>query len=399
LNLHRLQISDVPRILLIGYAVVLTLKGTAALQAGLLIGAFVFLIFENRESLKARGRESLWLIVPAIPLSAWVFATCFTWPSVPGAFDQPADSLDLWRRDIAQPMLALVCGFMAFREEKWRNRLFTALCLLILVLLVKSLLQFYLGELSFDRENNRYFHNKGTFSVRGFSRDNIFFSYILLLLTPGAIYLAFAGANRRSRLLGIAATIALCFLIFLNKRRGTWLAFLAEILILLAWMDRRILWTFLISMLLAAFAAYQFRPHWFIRDYDERLVSTHTSSRIQIMKDLPPLLAKRPLTGVGFGKEAVIKNYWQSIYQHAHNTFFNKALEVGFPGLGLWIAMIGMYGYRLWITGRGRLASQLAFALLIAFCVRNFFDDIWLSSIAELFWFTLGVLHPVRRES
>lgn len=400
--------TQIAQILLIAYSVVLTFRGTASLQSALLLSAFVLLLWERRISLKTSWLEARWLLGPLLIFSIWIFAICAFWrepellPWFPGdqSMSQPWFSLDQWRRDIGQPMIALLCGFWAFREETWKRRLFAAQAVLILVLVVQCLKQFHVGELIVDgpmRPDVNYWF-KGTLWVRGFSHDNIFFAYVLFLLTPGALWLVLERKPGWQGWLRIGILILLFYLIFLNKRRGTWAAVYVEVFLLAAWMGRRHLCVFLVATLLFGLTAYHLRPHWFIRDYDLE-PAPRVEGRLKINRDLAGLLDEHPWVGVGFGKDTVVKNYWRFIYQHAHNTFGNLALEVGWPGLAIWLLGLGVYAARFWKNRHNGWAEKIGLALLLGFCIRNFTDDIWISSVAELFWFLIGVFMPLKMKN
>lgn len=387
---HKLWYRRSAQALLAAYSIVLPVRGTASLQSALLIGACVVLLLERRHAPGELWREARWALAPLLLFSCWVFAVCGFWREPPlRSFDeaswamvQPWFSLDLWRRDLAQPMVALLCGWWAFRGEKARGALFTLQAGLILLLASKGAQQFVFGEV-LNGELCR-----GTLHVRGFSRDNIFFSYVLLLLSPAALWLV---AHWRGRRLSWVPICILLAMVFLNKRRGTWAAIYVEFLVLAAWAGRRHLLAFLVGSVLVGAVAVQARPHWFQRDYD-----TQRTGRISILKIYPSLALEAPIAGVGFGKEAVVKNYWHRIYQHAHNSFLNVALEVGWPGLLFWISALGAYGLRFWRKGARDPAARIGLAFFVAFCVRNLTDDVWISSNAELFWFQIGVLMPAR---
>ncbi len=389
-GLSRLSFRALAQALLAAYSVVLPFRGTAALQATLLITAFLVLLFESRNSLASLWKDARWALAPLLLFSCWVFAVCGFWrepllrsyDEASWAMVQPWFSLDLWRRDLAQPMLALLCGWWAFQGEKSRRTLFLLQAGLILVLAAKGIHQFVLGEIVDG------LRQRGTLQVRGFSRDNIFFSYVLLLLSPAALWLVMHWRGRRLSWVPILVLLAM---IFLNKRRGTWAAIYVEFLILAMWMGRRHLLVFVLGSALAGAVAFQVRPHWFQRDYDVK-----KSGRVTILKSYPSLAVEAPVTGVGFGKDTVVKNYWHRIYQHAHNSFLNVALEVGWPGLLFWISALGAYGLRFGREGTRDPAARIGLAFLVAFCVRNLTDDVWVSSNAELFWFQIGVLMPGR---
>jgi O-antigen ligase len=388
---HRIQIASA--VLLIAYSIVLPIRSTASLQAGLLISGFILAAWLRYRNAAHLAREALWVLKPLLLFSLWIFLICIFWKNPTGLaqdanIHQPWYSLNLWRRDIAQPMLALLAGFWVFRENDWKRRLFIVQGIFILVLGVKAYLQFHYGELV----NGSW--QVGTLFVRGFSRDNNWFGFVLLLLTPAAFWLVLDRPNGSRSLWRWAILLILFYIIFLNKRRGTWIAVYLELIFISAWLGRKILVMYLIASLSLLAIAHHVRPEWFHREYDRTEIS-----RLEIIVNAKDLILQHPWVGVGFGKDTVIKNYWMHIYQHTHNAFANIALAIGLPGLCFWIFCLAAYARRFWKARTCGWAEKLGFALLLAFCVRNFTDDIWTASNAELFWFTLGVLMPSKEST
>ncbi len=383
------SVRNLARVLLIGYAVVLPIRGTAALQSTLLLSGFMGLIVAEHgqwNRIWPYWRDSA---RPLILFSLWILMTCFFWkPPEYHEWDpaslsvkQPMFSLNLWRRDILQPMVALVCAAWGFRHMDWRRGLFLSQGVLLMALLMMALSQYFVGEFHGD------ILNFGTLQVRGLSRDNIFFSYVLFLLTPAAVWLVLNPKPGWANWFSWLMLLVLFFLIFLNKRRGTWMAVYVELLFIAWWLGRKYFVTFFLGSLIFLGSAVALRPQWFQRDYD-----TQQTGRIEIMKDVFPLIERHPWLGVGFGKDTVVKHYWHEIYQHAHNNFANVAIELGIPGLVLWLGVLGAYALRFWRNRDSGWGARLGFAFVIGFCVRNLTDDVWISSNAELFWLTTGVL-------
>ncbi|MDD2709583.1 MAG: O-antigen ligase family protein [Verrucomicrobiae bacterium] len=403
--------GDSARLLLIFYASSLFFKNTATLQAALLLSASILIFWDHRKNWRSTWTETRWVLGPLLVFSLWILLTSPFWREPPmnswdpNSWDmrQPWFSLNLWKRDLAQPMLAMCCGYWAFRDDPWRRRIFTGLAFVLAALLVKCLIQYYAGEVadlgrSVSPENPIV---KGTLWVRGFSRDNNAFSYILVLLTPAILWLVFYRPRGWRGWLAFAAALVLLYLLFINKRRGAWLAVYIELFILAFFMGRRQLAIFLIGTLIMTAAAYQVRPQWFVRDYDANATSEFekNSSRDLIFKNVTPLIRQHPWVGVGYGKDTVVKNYWHKIYQHTHNAYLNVLLASGIPGLLIWLAALGTYAWRFWRHRALDWTARIGLAFLIGFYVRNLTDDIWTASLAELFWFLAGVLIPSRPQN
>lgn len=382
-------------VLLAVYAVALTIKGTATLQAALLLTAAALLVAERWKKYDFARREALQVAWPLLVFSCWVLLTCPLWRDLPKeSVSQPGFGLNQWRRDILQPMLALLCGYWAFRHEASKRALYRVLAVWVGVLTAVAVHQYFIGREVVVMVEGYCVVDwyKGTLHMNGFSRDNIFFSYVLYLLTPGLAWLMLRGRTRKDRMLAIVALVLLGLLILMGKRRGTWLAVGFEIFLILLWTNRRWFFAFIVIILLLGAGAYHVRPLWFKRDYDTK----SKEGRVQIMSKVPELVLEHPWVGVGFGKDTVVKNYWSRIYQHAHNTFANMALSSGLPGAALWIAALAVYAQRFRRSTRSDSdwTARIGLAFLLGFCLRNFVDDVWISSVAELFWLQMGVFLP-----
>lgn len=395
-NKEQEKILNVATLVLVAYSIFLTVRGTASLQAGLLITGFILILLANRGSIPDLAAEAKWLLWPLIILSGWILVTAFFVHSVKGA-SQPWFSLRQWQRDLLQPMLGFFCGYIAFRSSDAKRKLFTTQAVFTSLISFLCIYQYVHGEYYHEERGDILY--VGTLYVRGLAHDNNFFSYVLILLFPGALWLMLTGdPKKRFTRAGLLNVLMILLLIFLNKRRAVWIAVYLDILVLAWWYSRKSLALILLATLLMGGVAYKLRPHWFVRQYDSKGY-TMKSSRLFIAEKVPELAREHPWIGVGFGKDAVVKNYWMRFFMHAHNTFVNVLLEIGFPGLLLFLFALGVYGSRLLGLDPGNISGRIGFLLLLGMCVRSMTDDIWLSSIAELFWFQLGVFMPFIRRN
>jgi O-antigen ligase len=115
-------------------------------------------------------------------------------------------------------------------------------------------------------------------------------------------------------------------------------------------------------------------------------------------------VARHPVTGVGYGRDAVSRSVsdWPRVDGtnrpgHPHNMFVATAMELGVPGAAIlvWLlASAGMVlarGARRAGPGPQRAAILIALAAFLGFLVRNQFDHIYHYGPAQLFWLLVGL--------
>lgn len=118
-----------------------------------------------------------------------------------------------------------------------------------------------------------------------------------------------------------------------------------------------------------------------------------------------------PFTGTGLGSFRAVapRLYPFPIFTdvgHAHNVFLQVALDVGLPGLVVYLALVGLMGiigWRVSLNRRHPLYLPLAIGLLanlIAFHIYGLLDTLALGSKTGLFfWLTLGLLTAMYQQS
>lgn len=114
-------------------------------------------------------------------------------------------------------------------------------------------------------------------------------------------------------------------------------------------------------------------------------------------------IAERPLGGVGFGRDLPHLVYikpaeWPPFwFAHAHNMFLNYALQLGIPGLMVFLFLLGTMGKEFWRCYRSNdketwLIGLAGLALLAAFISKNMTDDLFWRTDALFFWASTGIL-------
>lgn len=125
-------------------------------------------------------------------------------------------------------------------------------------------------------------------------------------------------------------------------------------------------------------------------------------SRMEVWRGAVHLIGERPLTGYGFGRGILrdalrdglqgSRNLW-----HAHNLFLDSVVQVGVPGLALFLLLLALIVREGWRAARsadhGTAACGIALLGIVAGMVmRNMSDTLLVRQNALLFWGAVGVL-------
>ena len=127
--------------------------------------------------------------------------------------------------------------------------------------------------------------------------------------------------------------------------------------------------------------------------------------RLQQWRRIVDRIETRPLTGAGFGREAMKKAYPDlvptveplTLLWHPHNVFLTYGVAMGFPGMLMLMLLFGALIARYARQLRGgseeqRLAAIAGIALVAGVVTRNLTNDLFLRDGALLFWALNGAL-------
>lgn len=243
-------------------------------------------------------------------------------------------------------------------------------------------------------------------------------SSALLLLVPCAAmtgwYLRETGAARWQRILPVFITLLFLVSSYYTLNRTIWLGLAVEALLIGAVLLRRkrlvedaplsvrnkavacTMAALVVSAGLALTLHVQAE-----RESTVDLTNPNRDSRIRVWRETTEWVARKPLTGYGFGRGMLreelraklgARNLW-----HAHNFFLDSALQTGVPGLLLFLLIVAVLiraGWRLaHAADPGVAACGMALLGVVAgMVVRNMTDTILVRQNALLFWGTVGVL-------
>jgi O-antigen ligase len=207
-------------------------------------------------------------------------------------------------------------------------------------------------------------------------------------------------------LLGFAAA-------YCTMNRTVWLGFLAELLLLaclltlrqrtpLPWNGRTTLMSGLVVVALVAAAAVALSA---VQAKRESVggKSLSTDTRLALWPEIVERIRERPLTGYGFGR-GLLRGPLQGEFRdldaflwHAHNIFLEQLLQLGLPGLALFLFLIATLLREGWRAARDasdfRAACGAALIAVIAgMLVRNMTDTLFVRQNSLLFWGVTGTL-------
>lgn len=110
-------------------------------------------------------------------------------------------------------------------------------------------------------------------------------------------------------------------------------------------------------------------------------------------------VAEQPWLGAGIGKwtssGAFIAQFGDPLLMHAHNTFLNRALETGLPGLAAFVYLLASVAIAFRRVARNANPDTAAIgaaglALVAGVVVKNLADDFFVRQSAFLFWALVG---------
>ncbi len=262
-----------------------------------------------------------------------------------------------------------------------------------------------------------------------FDQPNPYGGYLNLSL-PIALALALFGRDPRMRWVAGGASALMLFALDLSGSRGALLGLVAALVVLAAvgWrFERRALLALLIGVPLVAIAWF---THLIPARIEEKLLAQFRVNDVSLTAQLNDanystierlahwvaglhMFRAHPLLGVGAGNyDAAYQRYkvpgWDESLTHAHNYYINVAAETGALGL---LAFLAMVAVALWLAWRATRATDLrsaargalagvdgralaigCAAVIVALCVHNTTDDLFVHAMELQFALTLGLL-------
>ena len=126
-------------------------------------------------------------------------------------------------------------------------------------------------------------------------------------------------------------------------------------------------------------------------------------TRLALWPHILRQIAEQPLTGYGFGR-GLLRDYLEqqlggldTHLWHAHNIFLEALLQLGIPGLILFLWLLGATARQGWVCARDpdrRVAAcgMALLAVLVGMLIRNSTDSLFVRQSALLYWGVVGIL-------
>ncbi len=207
----------------------------------------------------------------------------------------------------------------------------------------------------------------------------------LIPLAAASAYLTYS----RATWLGMVCELALCFLVLGRHRlRNALLAVLAVLLLLGG---------------LFMVPGSSHGERWAKLFYEPETVGGTAGDLFSLWSHSIDELADHPWRGIGLGRHSFSKAFrefretHQPLLWHAHNMFFDLALQLGLQGLAAIIWVMASLVALLWPRSPpGRedalhLFGAATAIMVIGFAARNFFDDFFADDGSQLFWLLAGL--------
>ncbi len=242
------------------------------------------------------------------------------------------------------------------------------------------------------------------YRIRSLALDYNFFSNYLATAIPLLAVLTCRAWSVGLRLVASAAVAISLLCLLLTFSRAAWLG-VALAMGLLLFLTGKRLWAaslFALLVLAVAVASPYLRHEVTTVGAREAKVET-AASRLAVWKMGVEEVWKHPVTGIGYGRESFLKAYPGNPITrqdrgiiHTHNTFLEIALQLGLPGLALFVWTIGAAAAAFWrglqrSEGKERLLLVGLLAMMLAYFTRNAFDHMHVGASAHLFWLLVGL--------
>nr|WP_288465508.1 O-antigen ligase family protein [uncultured Pseudomonas sp.] len=189
------------------------------------------------------------------------------------------------------------------------------------------------------------------------------------------------------RVIWIALITLLVAFIALGQSRGAMLALGLAALSMPLWRGGRAAWAIaLATITLTAIGATLFAPYILERGF---------SYRPEIFVSSVQMIMENPLFGLGVGSDYRVYTYnFPDGFDHSHNAFTHAAIELGLPGLLLWIGLWLLAFRTAWLERAAWEGRLLLSTLLVSFVALQFdAASLWGSPRAEWFltWLPIGL--------
>lgn len=353
-------------------------------------------------SLAAATAIALWwwrrLSPPPVPAkAAFLFWAVVAMVSLTYAAD-PAYSLNEIKNEVGYSMMAFLAFFAATRDERrlqwWMLAVVvSAVAVSVWALVVRSQLGYW--------DDGRGHGGVGNFA-----------SLAVAVMPMTAVAWTLASRRWQRTFLALAALVILAAAYY-SRQRILWVALGVELvlaLVLLQWagrlrLSRTALVIAAVAIVAAAGALLSSAHESRLRAGDKIDASIDRDARLAHWSRIVSRIAEHPMTGAGFGREAMKRAYPDLIPDkppltmlwHPHNMFLTYGVGMGFPGIVALLALFVALGAAYWRHRAANhavahMAAVAGLAMLAGIVTRNMTNDFFLRDGALLFWSLNGAL-------
>jgi len=183
--------------------------------------------------------------------------------------------------------------------------------------------------------------------------------------------------QRAAQLGWVLALACLGAFVALSQSRGGVLALLITVVLAPLWFRDRHSRLFAVLALLATGLAF-----FFVYDV---ITQRGSSYRPEIFQAVLQMIGERPWTGLGLGAEYDVSTVGM-VFDHSHNMFTHVAIEIGLPGMLLWIAA-WLFTLGEIVRARDTLMGKILLALWVYSTLAMQFDAASISGTPRAEWF------------
>ncbi|MBF0526400.1 MAG: O-antigen ligase family protein [Deltaproteobacteria bacterium] len=365
-------------------AFILPFKDTTAVRNISLFSAIFFLIAfsiaERRPLVLPTGLE---LLIPAY--IGWAVISALTSPDTRLA-------LSKIRAEMIMGFLFLYVPFLAIRDRYQLRSVIYSILAVGFLLCATGIVEYILSPSR----------------IKSVTMDYNFLSSFLVMIFPLTLYHLVTQPKLIVKALSGLFLPAMFAANILTSCRAAWIAMVVQIVYFGLKIERKTLILFvlgagLIGTIFFPQVVERVRPMLEIKNYTGNEVTI--GRRLQRWSVAWEEMTKRPLLGVGFGRTQVypyfsrfnIKEKGQEEGQpHAHNTYLDFGMELGFPGLLLFLAVLAKILHTCYnslnkLTKKQNILLFCLILSIIGFLIRILFDDLLYNEIGLFFWFLTGI--------
>lgn len=326
--------------------------------------------------------------IPLFCFLSWVPITFLT------SLD-PHYSFSEWRKTLAHVLMLYFVVHIVRREEQVVRILRAILAGVLFVAVISVFQYFAMGWSPFDM------------SVRGYSltSESQWMSTYLIMCVPLFWFGWHREIHRGFRWSYVAGIVLVLCGIFLSHTRSAWLTLFIIIAVYFTMkvFQRGVLiiggaLLLVIVMMFTLAQSDQVRHVLLTNQFTNPITMM---LRFKTWNTAVMDIRESPFMGIGYGKHTFGKKHpdaeEQNFHTHIHNMFISKAVQVGIPGFLLfsWIfASILMTTVKTWQKTPDNVIGQFSLAIFLmtlAVIIRNFFDDMFIGTLAYLFWLLVGL--------